>query len=151
MKKTIEIHDERLLSDDLVFYLSAVAILIFLLLVAFDVHADDDFYGQGDAQYMLEHELAQEAFGPYLSVVNRHECDWDRMVCFIEVDELLTSGTDYACLQFAYAMKYITGNGILVYITNHGFVPSARNPIDFGWASQLVDSNGQPVPYIPAY
>jgi hypothetical protein len=89
-----------------------------------------------DRTYQSE---AEQAFGSYLPMIVTHEIDFNHMVAFIELDGSLLTGTDSACQLFAYMMKYITSNGLLVYITNDGYIPTRHNPIDYDWAKKLVE------------
>jgi hypothetical protein len=84
-----------------------------------------------------------------MPMIVRHEIDLNHMVIFIEIDGSLLTGTDSACGLFAMMMKHLTDNGLLVYVTNDGWIPSARNPIDSWWANKLAKAGGEPMPYIP--
>lgn len=81
---------------------------------------------------------AEQQFGPYLEMINEHHCDWGRKVCWVHIDEVMLDPTDTGCLQFAYMMRYLTRDDFVIYVTNTGWIPSSRNPIDAAWAARLI-------------
>jgi hypothetical protein len=92
------------------------------------------------AEYMdrSEGKDTEELFGHYIEYVATHHIDWNHMVIFIELDGSLLDGTDMSCIIFAQMMKQLTDYDMLVYITNKGWIPTRRNPIDEWWADKLV-------------
>ena len=62
-------------------------------------------------------------------------------VLSVELDRALTSGSDGACQAAGQVILHMLEQmpeGWAIYVTNE-WVPSAKNPIDLGWARVLAD------------
>ena len=102
------------------------------------------FYGED--YYPAHHE--QALFGIYSAVIVSWSANWKERVVHVQIDESILDGTDANCRIFGFVMKHITTNDVLVVVTNTGYIPSTRNPIDHAWATHLAYPDG--VPYMPA-
>ena len=104
----------------------------------------DDFYDEN--YYNAHHE--EMLFGVYQAVIVSWSANWTKRVVHVEIDGSILDGTDANCRIFGFVMKHITANDVLVVVTNTGYIPSTRNPIDHAWATHLAYPDG--VPYMPA-
>lgn len=79
-----------------------------------------------------------EIFGHYIEFIVEHEIDWDSMTIYAKIDRSIMRGSDAECQFFGQMMEHITRHGFMVHVTNEGFIPSTKNPIDHEWAVVLA-------------
>ena len=109
---------------------------------------DDQDYGTFyDGAYYDAH-YEELLFGSFIPMVRSWSADWNERIVYVEVDSALLTGTDTACQLFGFMMKHITALDVIVLVTNEGWIPSTKNPIDHAWATHLAYDGY--VPYIPA-
>ena len=77
-------------------------------------------------------------FGHFIEFIVNHDINWDTREISVLVDQSIMNGTDAECEYFGKMMEYITRQGFTVYVKNKGFIPSAKNPINYEWAKVLA-------------
>ena len=133
----------------------AIFSVIFAILFVFVINpikAENDWFGELGEDYTYEDyyrsHYQEILFGAYIPMIVSWEADWGERIVSVEVHEALLTGTDTACQLFGFVMKHITALDVVVKVTNNGWIPSTKNPIDHAWATQLAYPDG--VPYIVA-
>lgn len=144
----------------MLFYLAITSVIFFILFVFvinpvkadeatfFSEIGEDYTYGDFYTEDYYQSHYQEILFGAYIPMIVSWNANWTTRVIHVEVHESLLTGTDTACRLFGFVMKHITANDILVVVTNTGYIPSTRNPIDHAWATHLAYPDG--VPYMPA-
>lgn len=127
--------------DDVLFAAAVFTVGFCILIWAFDCYGFDEDYDYASfytADYYEAHDR-EELFGSWEPMVKSYTVDWEHRVVFVELFDQILQPDDTTCRLFGYMMKRITSNDMLVYVTNKTWIPSAKNPIDYDWASGLAE------------